>query len=71
MITDERRVKQFSERMDIEGPEVFFLNLSLSESLIPDTWHRIRKFYFGDKNTPDPEDLIKVSKILLRLLRSY
>jgi hypothetical protein len=46
--------------MDVEGPEEFFLNLSLSESLVPDTWKRIRSFYFGDKDIPHPEDLIKV-----------
>jgi hypothetical protein len=46
--------------MDLQGPEDFFLKLSLNESLIPDTWNRIRSFYFGKKEIPDPQDLIKV-----------
>jgi hypothetical protein len=59
-ITDQSEVKQFSDHMDLQGPEDFFLKLSLNESLIPDTWKRIRSFYFGQKEIPDPDDLIKV-----------
>jgi hypothetical protein len=61
-ITDQWQVKQFSDHMDTQGPEDFFLRLSLNESLIPDTWKRIRDFYFGKKEIPDPDDLIKVTK---------
>jgi hypothetical protein len=59
-ITDHSEVKQFGEHMDVQGPEDFFLKLSLNESLIPETWQRIRSFYFGEKEIPDPNDLIKV-----------
>jgi hypothetical protein len=62
-ITDKSEVKQFSEHMDIQGPEDFFLKLSLNESLIPNTWQRIRSFYFGEKEIPDPKDLIKVRQV--------
>jgi hypothetical protein len=62
-ITDESEVKQFSDHMDLQGPEDFFLKLSLNDSLIPDTWKRIRSFYFGEKEIPDPEDLIKVRQV--------
>jgi hypothetical protein len=64
-ITDQSEVKQFSERMDVQGPEDFFLKLSLNESLIPDTWQRIRSFYFGEKAIPDPSDLIKVRQVFV------
>lgn len=59
-ITDHSEVEQFSEHMDVQGPEDFFLKLSLNESLIPETWQRIRSFYFGKKEIPDPSDLIKL-----------
>jgi hypothetical protein len=59
-ISDQSELKLFTERMDVQGPEDFFLKLSLNESLIPDTWQRIRSFYFGEKEIPDTHDLIKV-----------
>jgi hypothetical protein len=62
-ITDQSEVKQFSEHMDVQGPEDFFLKLSLNESLIADTWQRIRSFYFGEKEIPESNDLIKVRQV--------
>jgi hypothetical protein len=65
-ITDQSEMKKFSERMDVQGPEDFFLKLSLNESLIPDTWQRIRSFYFGEKAIPEADDLIKVRQVYER-----
>jgi hypothetical protein len=63
MISDKSKVKQFGQNMDVEGPEDFFLKLSLNDTLIPGTWQRIRSFYFAGKDIPDPQDLIKVRDI--------
>jgi hypothetical protein len=49
--------------MDVKGPEEFFLKLSLNDTLIPDSWQRVCDFYFGNKGTPDSQDLIKVREI--------
>ncbi|XP_021919380.1 venom carboxylesterase-6-like [Zootermopsis nevadensis] len=60
LITDNSKLKEFNEHMDVDGPKEFFLDLSLNESLIPETWNRIRDFYFADKNTAHPKELIKL-----------
>ncbi|KAJ4441010.1 hypothetical protein ANN_10859 [Periplaneta americana] len=57
-IVSQAQRQAFSEHMDEDGPDIFALGLSLNQSDIPETWKRIRDFYFGEGNNTVSKDAL-------------